>query len=211
MTSKANSKTLSSRVARKRQDARNRIIDATAILASKKSLDQITVAEITETADVGHGSFYLHFKTKFDVLIPIVQQQAEVMDANYQQLLEEVDDPALVLAVSARLMSREIIQNPLWCWFLEHSGVPLEQMRQAFGRFSQRDLNRGLVTGRFQAKDNQLASQFGFGGFITTLMASLREPDPDEMIDDAVTLLLIVLGLDRLEAEQLAHQPLPQH
>ena len=36
-------------------------------------IDDIQIKHITEAADVGHGTFYLHFKSKYDVLVPIVQ------------------------------------------------------------------------------------------------------------------------------------------
>ncbi len=198
-----------SRVERKRAEARGRILAATERLAMEKSLDQITIQDITDAADVGHGSFYLHFKTKFDVLVPIVRQRAEAMDDRYQELTAEIDDPAEVMAISARLMSREIIKDPLWCWFLEHSGMPLEQMRRAFGRFSQRDLDKGLATGRFTVKDLETTIQFGFGGFINLLMVSLNQDAVESVIDDAVELLLTVLGIDRKEAAVLAHGELP--
>jgi AcrR family transcriptional regulator len=198
-----------SRVERKRAEARGRILAATEALAREKSLDQITIQDITDAADVGHGSFYLHFKTKFDVLVPIIRQRAEAMDEQFQSLTAELDDPAEVMAISARLMSREIIRDPLWCWFLEHSGMPLEQMRRAFGRFSQRDLDKGLANGRFQAKDLETTIQFGFGGFINLLMVRLNQDVVETVIDDAVELLLTVLGIDREEAAVLAHRPLP--
>lgn len=42
--------------------------DALLKLLRKKTIDEITVSEITETADVSRVSFYRHFKTKEEVL-----------------------------------------------------------------------------------------------------------------------------------------------
>ena len=50
-----------SRVERKRRDARDRIIRQAESLMRNQPIDDITIQDITDAADIGHGTFYLHF------------------------------------------------------------------------------------------------------------------------------------------------------
>ena len=131
MSKLANARTLAvsdepnrlSRAKRKRRDTRDRIVSQAESLMRSRPIDEITIQDITDAADIGHGTFYLHFKSKYEVLIPIVEQQAVRWDEIIQQRVSDVDDPAIVLASSSRYMARVIVADPLWRWFLQHSGV----------------------------------------------------------------------------------------
>ena len=208
MAAQAQSTSLS-RVERKRIEARARIVDAAARLMRERGVEAVTINDITSAADVGHGSFYLHFKSKHEVLLPIMKAEAAGIDERLQSALEDVSDPAEFLAASARYMGYTIARDELWRWFLSHSGVPSEDMRLTFGSFSERDYAKGLASGRFQPTDPRVTPMFGFGGFVSVLLASFDVAEPERMIDQAVEILLRVLGLDAREAAQLATKPLP--
>ncbi|MCG8432593.1 MAG: TetR/AcrR family transcriptional regulator, partial [Gammaproteobacteria bacterium] len=153
-------------------------------------------------------TFYLHFKTKYDVLVPIIQQRAEYWDNKVQQNLGDREDPAEILAFAARHMGRVALQDPLWRWFLEHSGVPVEDMRQAVGRFGARDFGKGLLSGRFQIPDLTVGTSFIFGAYVNTLLTSLTLDNPATAIDQMVEMMLRVVGLPPAEANEIAHAPL---
>lgn len=196
------------RVERRKQDTRARILAAAETLMRANPVDTVTIQDITEAADVGHGSFYLHFKSKYEVLVPIVQSWAANMDARLARVLRGVKDPAKIMATSARHMGRLIVRDPLWRWFLEHSGVPVAEIRRAVGRFSGRDFDDGLESGRFVVNEPVAMSSYAFGGFVSCLMSAFDLPDPDQRIDDAVELMLRVFGLAPGEAKAIAHHPL---
>ena len=124
-----------SRIERKRRDTRNRIIGKAESLMRSRPVDEVTIQDITDAADIGHGTFYLHFKSKYEVLIPLIEQEAIRWDKIIQQRVSDIDDPAVVLANSSRYMARVISADPLWRWFLQHSGVPVDDVRRAIGRF----------------------------------------------------------------------------
>jgi AcrR family transcriptional regulator len=199
-----------SRVESKRRDTRDRIVREAESLMRSRPIDEITIQDITDAADIGHGTFYLHFKSKYEVLIPIVEQEAIRWDEIFQQRVSDVDDPAIVLACSSRYMARVIVADPLWRWFLQHSGVPVDDMRQAIGRFGARDFGRGLMSGRFKVPELTIASSFMLGGFVNGLLASFDSADPNRTIDQMVELFLRVVGLEPEEAEKIANLPLPK-
>ncbi len=198
-----------SRVARKRREARARIIAAAEQLMRSRPIEDVTIGDITSTADVGHGTFYLHFKSKYEVLLPIVRATAQKWDAEIQALLVDRDDPAEVVGLSTRYMARRLHGDPLWRWLLKEGGLPLQLVKDAIGRFAARDFGRGLLSGRFQVTDLQATNNFMGGGFVAGLLASFQSDDPGEAIDHMAELILRTLGLNVTEAARIAHQPLP--
>ena len=139
--------------------------------------EEVTIGDITSAADVGHGTFYLHFKSKYEVLLPIVRRAAERWDEEIQAHLADCQDPAEVVGLSTRYMARKLHADPLWRWLLREGGLPLELVKDAIGRFSARDFGRGLLSGRFQVSDLQATNNFMGGGFVAGLLASFNAED----------------------------------
>ena len=57
-----------SRHARRRLETRRRLIQAAIELVLEKGYDAITIQDIADRADLGYGTFYLHFKDKEDIV-----------------------------------------------------------------------------------------------------------------------------------------------
>jgi AcrR family transcriptional regulator len=199
-----------SRADRKRRETRQKLVDAAErlLLDAGGSIDDVQISQITEAADVGHGTFYLHFRSKHEILVPIVQSRAARWDERIQAQVREMEDPAEVVVYSGRQMSRLIQRDPIWRWFLRNSGVPVEEMQGAIGRFAARDLDRALARGRFSVPDISIARSFLFGAYVSSLLASFDATDPERVIDAMMELVLRVLGVDHEEARRLAHQPI---
>ena len=198
-----------SRAERKRLEKRARIVAAADTLMRDRPVDDVTIADITDAADVGHGTFYLHFKSKNEVLVPIMQARAAAWDERVQAQLESREDPAEVFAFTARHMARIALTEPLWRWFLGHSGVPVDDMRATVGQFGARDIQRGLRTGRFEVPDLDVATHFVIGGYVHALLAALDLENPEPVLDRTVEMILRVFGLSPEEAAALANAPLP--
>ncbi|MEM8767088.1 MAG: TetR/AcrR family transcriptional regulator [Pseudomonadota bacterium] len=196
------------RVARKRQEARVRLINAAARLFREQGVEAVTIGAITRAADVGHGSFYLHFKSKHEILLPIMMEDAAALDAKVQRALGAEADPAVILATSARYVGISMVRDPLWQWFLAEAGVPVETVRQAIGAFGTRDFKAGLARGRFQVGDLEATAVFLFGGYVSVLLAGIKAEDPERLINQAAAIMLRTLGLEREEAAEIAARPL---
>ena len=204
----ATSSAAETRVERKRRITRERIIAEAERLMRSRPVEDITISDITAAADVGHGTFYLHFKSKNEVLIPITRAMAQRWDEAIQSEVAS-KDPAEVVAMSARYMGRAVTADPLWRWMLKHSGMPIEDLRSAIGHFAARDFGRGLQSGRFQMNDLATTNSFLIGGFVTCLMAGFDAEDSATKIDNMAELLLRTLGIEVKEAARIAHLPLP--
>ncbi len=177
---------------------------------SERPVDEVTIADITRAADVGHGSFYLHFNSKNEVLTPVIQERAAEWGAHVQEHLENRDDPAEVVAFTTRHMARAALRDPLWRWYLTHSGVPVDDMRAAVGRFGARDFGTGIESGRFSVPDLDVWMRFTMGAYVSTLLGcvDLDEEAQGLAIDNMVEMMMRVVGLFPEEAHEIAHRPL---
>jgi|TARA_Y100000294_G_scaffold145326_1_gene140529 AcrR family transcriptional regulator len=199
-----------SRSERKRLETRAKIISAAIELLCSRPLDELTIAEITEAADVGHGTFYLHFKSKHDVMVPIFQEKAKHWDAKIHEGSEALDDPAAAVSRSTRFIARMILADTLCRRFLRDSGFPLGEVRDALGSFIARDIRLGVEAGRFQTQDLDLTARYLMGGAVACLMNVGDMPDPEAQIDSLAELMLCALGVPVQEAREISRGPLPE-
>jgi AcrR family transcriptional regulator len=70
-----------SRVERRKRETRGRIRKAALDLFASRGLDETTVAEITERADVGKGTFFTYFPHKVAVLADVAATLMEQMES----------------------------------------------------------------------------------------------------------------------------------
>ncbi len=199
----------SPRVQRKREKARQRILDAAEKLMRAHGVDGVTIQDITDAADVGHGTFYTHFKTKMDVLVPIAEATAKRLTRRMDKMTADMDDAAEVVSFSVRHMLHAIEKDPLWTWFLCNSKLPMDDMRRGVDGSGARDVRRGVDLGRFAPISEAVAESFLLGALIGVVQERLTKAHDDKTVEEAAELILRTLGLDPSEATDIAHRPLP--
>jgi AcrR family transcriptional regulator len=101
-----------SRVERRMRETRLRIQRAALELFATRGLDETTVAEITERADVGKGTFFTYFPSKVAVLTGVAAMLVEQMEA---ALADAADQP-----LPERL---ERLFAPALAWHQEHPEI----------------------------------------------------------------------------------------
>jgi AcrR family transcriptional regulator len=77
-----------SRHERRRQQTRRQLIETTLKLVLEKGYDSITIQDITDRADLGRGTFYIHFKDKADVVWAAIQDMMREME---QEAHKQID------------------------------------------------------------------------------------------------------------------------
>lgn len=79
-----------SRFERRKRRTRYALIQAAAELLVEKGYDDLTVQEITDRADVGRATFYLHFRDKEDIVWEMLHEHSiAVSDKTYAALANE--------------------------------------------------------------------------------------------------------------------------
>ena len=94
---------MTGRVEKRKQDTRQRIAHAALELFAKKGIDATTIAEISEAADIGKGTFFTYFPTKEDVFVEVGTLILERIAASLQAVPLDGDGSASVLLERALL------------------------------------------------------------------------------------------------------------
>jgi AcrR family transcriptional regulator len=197
------------RVARRRERAYRRIVAAAEGLIAERGVDGVTVDAIAGAADIARRSFYHHFESKHDLLVPIARARTRALNRRIDRLVATIDDPAEVMATAIRHALREITADPLCSWFVLHSGLPHERLYAGMGESGMRDALRAIESGRFRVENFRVVRVLVSAAFIAALGARVAGKLDDADLDDGVEHLLRLFGLDAEDARGVAHRPLP--
>jgi AcrR family transcriptional regulator len=198
------------RVERRRARVRRRILEAAEELTQSRDVDVVTIEDITEAADVARRTFYHYFESKNDVVVPIARARTRELNRRIDRVVEGIDDPAEVISIALRHTLRSMPEDPLCGWFIFRSGLPQQRLLEVIGESGDRDVRRGIETGRFALANEAAASSLLSGAVIGALSGRLEGTLDDADLDDAVEYLLRLLGVPDEEAREIAHRPLPR-
>ena len=73
---------------------KSRIVDAAREVFSKNGYGDASMRLIAQVADISVGCLYIHFKNKEDLYLTLMRQWMDDLDAQTQEVLTRVDDPA---------------------------------------------------------------------------------------------------------------------
>src|SRR5262245_3253530 len=142
------------RRARRRLETRTRLVWAARELMARKGIGATSIQEITDTADVGFGSFYNHFPSKDAIAEAVMEDAIESFGDAADQLARTIDDPAEVLAASVRHVVARAAADEAWGWFLVRTALARGRgLRRGLGKRLARDIAIGVRRRRFRMED----------------------------------------------------------
>ena len=184
--------------------------DATRRVVADQGVEATTIALVTEAADVGFGTFYLHFDSKEAAIEAVMAELVEEVGNALDHLTAPMQDPAEVLAVSVRHVVGQVDRDEVWAWAVLRIGVSHQLFTSALGGRLVRDLQRGVDAGRFDPALHPVAP-FAIGGVVEAAMRArldrLVDADTPQAVAEQV---LRMLGVKRREAKRIAALPLPE-
>ncbi len=215
------------RVERRRARTRQRLLEIAEELVRARGVEAVTIDDITEAADIARRSFYHHFESKHDLLVPIARAHTSSLNRRIDSLVADVEDPAEVASIALRHTLRGILADPLCCWFILHSGLAHNRLHEGIGESAARDLERGIKIGRFVLPDHAVLPEHPAppehavlpdravlhhvmsGAVVGVLTARLAGTLTDKDLDYTVEYSLRILGIPPSEASDIAHRQLP--
>jgi AcrR family transcriptional regulator len=126
------------------------LLDAVAKLVAERGLDDLTIAEIAQEADVGVGTFYNHFETKEQAIQEAAAARFASVDARIDQLVTEDDDPALRVAVGVLVSLDGLQPHLMWGAFLARGTNERPLLRSPLVARLMSELQRGDDTDAFE-------------------------------------------------------------
>ena len=200
-----------SRLDRRKVRTRQALIDAAVRLIAEGRGERASIAEITEEADIGFGSFYNHFGSKEQLFGTasgeLLEQWGQVID----RACADISDPAEVFAVSLRISGRLGWTHPDIARFLAGAGLAALDAPCGLAPRALRDIRAGQAAGRFTVTNAEVALSAVAGGLLGLLRVCQRQPErvSETTVDQLAEALLRMLGVPASEAARLVALPLP--
>ena len=111
------------RLGRRKARTRRALIDAARRILAERGTTDVTIQDITETADVGFGTFYNHFDTKTELFEVAVQEVLEEYGAALDRACEPLVDAAEIYAVGVQMTTRLALTQPAVARVLTEVGL----------------------------------------------------------------------------------------
>ncbi|MGB2722475.1 MAG: TetR/AcrR family transcriptional regulator [Rhodococcus sp. (in: high G+C Gram-positive bacteria)] len=169
------------------------------------------IAEITQAADVGMGSFYNHFESREQLFQAAVDGALELLGIYLDSLTDVAADPAEAFTRSFRIAGRLFRLRPELSRVLIHSGPELITSPHGLGPRAVRDIEAGVVAGYFRVSDIQLSLALVAGALLGMGQLLLEQPERSdvEAVDQMAYSVLLALGVSDADARDLCARSLP--
>lgn len=199
------------RLGRRKARTRRALVDAARRILAERGTTDVTIQDITETADVGFGTFYNHFDTKTELFEVAVQEVLEEYGAALDRACEPLVDAAEIYAVGVRMTTRLALTQPAVARVLTEVGLSYAWAEQGLAARAMRDIRRGIAEDRFTVHDDRMGLLATAGCVLAFVESCLQRPGeftPDQA-DALAEMLLRSLGMTPEAAREVAHRPLP--
>src|SRR6201985_2894077 len=165
-----------SRLDRRQGRTRQALIDAAVRLIAESRGDRASIAEITEEADIGFGSFYNHFDSKEQLFQTASEEVLERWGQLIDRATADITDPAERFVVGTRISGRLGGPHPDIAGFLTGAGLDALNIPGGLAPRALRDIEAGQAAGRFTMPDPEIALSAVAGGLIGVLRVCPRAP-----------------------------------
>lgn len=191
---------------RRRARTRMRLIGAAREFLTSPAYPDRSIAEITEAADVGLGSFYNHFESKDELFTAAVNEVLDEHGALLDATAGDSADPAERLALAIRSTARLMLTHPEMAQILANQGMAILDMNSGIIPRVSSLLEAGIRGERFVTGDARILLTAIVGSLLGGLHLWLREPGSvdDEWCSALTERLLVLCGIEASEASALA-------
>ncbi|WP_205877208.1 TetR/AcrR family transcriptional regulator [Mycobacterium camsae] len=195
------------RLRRRTQRTRAALIAAAQHFIAAGTLS-VSIQDISRAADVGVGSFYIHFDTKDELFAAAMNDILDTHGALLDSLTASIDDPAERFAFSFRLTGR-MFRQPESRIFLNY-GLGLLSADRGLAPRALRDIAAAAAADRLAVADPHLAMVVAAGMLLGLGELLHAEPGRDaaQSTDQIAEDLLKMFGMSVDEARRICSMPL---
>lgn len=194
---------------KKKERTRQALIDAGYHVMAKKGIDAATMHQIAERADVAAGTVYNYFSSKDDLAMCVMEEVMARLARRIESVTNTFDDPAQVYAFGVRAVIEAAIYDKRLRLLLRRTEVISDAMFRKFGPYAIRDISAAVKAGRYKAENPELVWRMATHAIAGFSLAVCDNQLEASLIDEAVTNLLGMVGLDREAARDIATRPYP--
>jgi AcrR family transcriptional regulator len=194
-TSTAATTTLN-RFARRRERTRTELLAAATRVLAEKGLDQTKVSDIAAAADVGVGTFYLHFTDKEALFDAVVDDTVRRLKATVDDARAKAREPRAKIVATNRAFFRFAHDNrEVFKIVFGHAAAYNDLIRRAQSLFIadiEKEVRHGIAAGAFAQLPPALVAQ-AVVGMVTQVISWWTEHEsvPIETLIETTTTLAL--------------------
>lgn len=202
------------RRAKKQRETRIKLLEAAHKVMNDNGVDSARIADITDHADIGFGTFYNYFPDK-DALA------RELLDCLIHDLGERIrtvaqplrkTDMLLAMGISNRLVLNTAMSDPIWRWWGLKPDLLFDRMSKGVGPYALEDVRIAIENGGSQLQENEAEAAWSLAvwimvGGIHDLISGTRPPESAAFIAHSC---MRVLGATHEDATRVTSTDLPK-
>lgn len=194
---------------RQRERTREQLTGAGRALIADRGIEGLRVADVTETADVGRGSFYNYFNSKEDLVEAILRDSIQTLAAVAVSVMPPDGDPAVRACVADRRFIGLATEDQQFARLLINLNRGDDLFLNATLPYARSVIEPGIRSGRFDVANLDVVLIMLAGSAFAVIRAILNGTvAPDADVAHAETYLRL-LGVPAGEAREISLRPLP--
>ncbi|GAC1389927.1 MAG: TetR/AcrR family transcriptional regulator [Variovorax sp.] len=194
--------------AQRREKTRLRLLESALPVFAEKGPDIAVIDDFIAAAGVSRGTFYNHFKTTNELLVALAATMSDEVLQIVDPIVLRLDDPVRRFATGTRLYMQMALRYPLWGSFITRVGTRIATRGQLIDVYLTRDLTLALQLKRVKVDSVLVGRDIVLGSIFYGIETMLTEPTQDHHPEHMMRCVLIGLGLEPQEAEEIAFMPL---
>ncbi|WP_233243660.1 TetR/AcrR family transcriptional regulator [Paraconexibacter algicola] len=196
------------RTDRRRARTRRQLVAAARELITERGVAGLRIAELTDAADVGRGSFYNHFDSKEDLVAAVFRESLETLAHTILTSIPDDLPPAERAAMADRRFVRLAYEDPDFARLLVqlHNGDDL--FATATLPYARMALEPGIASGDFDVPDVDVMLVMLASSSMGLIRAILEGRVPPHAEQAHAESILRLLGVTDDEARRISRLPL---
>lgn len=207
-TSKEETSASPNRQVRRKQKTRARLIAAANEVFLQKGVENASVTDITEEADVAYGTFYNYFTSVEQIVLASVEQVLHEINDQIQVEPDGSSEPAIQIVSGLRNLFRRVVSEPAFNWLRHKPDLVAEVIFGTVAADAKRDIARGIESGDFNPPGEfAIAQVFCIWGFTGVMRQLSNDPaDVERASEEVSKVLLRVLGVSDSKAQKVVEK-----
>jgi AcrR family transcriptional regulator len=194
---------------RRREHTRGQLTRAARTLIAEKGIEGLRIADVTEVADVGRGSFYNYFESKEDLVEAILSDSIQSLAAVAVSEPSAPEDPAVLTCIADRRFIRLASEDREFAQLLVNLNRGDDLFLNATLPYARAVIEPGIASGRFEVTDLDVVLIMLAGSAFALIRAILNGTVPPDAERAHAEAYLRLLGVPADEAREISLRPLP--
>ena len=194
---------------RKRDRTRDLLIRTAMQAFAADGVAGASVQQIAARAGVANGTFYVHFRTKEEILAAVAERLAVGLCERISRSQATIASGAERMAIGNRRYIQLAIEAPEQACLLLTVGAAAPELMAGVARYPAADLRLGQRQGDFQVANQRAALDLVMGTVREAMQRALAGPVPRGYPSEIAAMVLRALGISPAQADIIARRPLP--